>query len=184
MFVLNREQKQIVFKRNIASLGMGVFLEILAAVVFCFFCRIWSEEEQSSFMDYFGFAFLCLWLTFVVIGGIYCFVNGSKKVTIDAQGIFCRSWFEKMFIPWLEVADWGLSYSGQTKGEGNTYEVYFAKHLCETKNDCRKRLKGKMIKTFIYEKEYQTVVDQMVPFCKEYTTVEPFVAVDKFHFLF
>jgi hypothetical protein len=184
MFVLHTGQKLIIFKRNIVYIVVGVFAVFLAVVGSCFIFRLWSAEEQSSFMDYFGFAFICVWLVGLLAVGISFLASGSKQVTINDQGVLCHSLFGKTFIPWPEIADWGMSYCGQIKGEGNTYEVYFSKHPCSIKNDCSKRLKGKMIKTFVYKNEYQEAVDKIVPFCKKYTTVEPFIGVDKFHFLF
>lgn len=182
MFVLHPEQKQLIFKRNISYIVVGVFAVCLAVVGCCYIFRLWCAETQSSFMDYFGFVFICVWLIGLFSAGISFLAIGSKQVVINNQGIFCRSLFKKTFIPWSEVADWGMSYCGQTKGEGNTYELYFSKQPCSIKNDCSKRLKGKMIKMHLFGNEYQKAVDMIVPFCKAYTTVEPFIAVDRFHF--
>lgn len=184
MFVMDREKNQIVLKRNVFLLEIGVLILILCVVGICVLVSLEPFEDLTTFMDYFGVAFICLWLLLLFLGGIIMLQTNSKQIMINNEGISCRTWFSKDSMKWSEVADWGLSYCGQTKGEGNTYDIYFSKHVCPAKNDCRKKLKGKMIKGLIMESEYDDAVKVIIPFCNERTTVKPFVGVDKFHFLF
>ena len=182
MIVNDRDSRRLVIKSNQTFWFIGIFVIFMAVVFTGFFLSLNPFEDLNTFMDYFGIVFCGIWLLTLLAGGVYSVVTNSKTVTLDARGILCRSLVGQDFILWSEVADWGLSYCGQTKGEGNTYELYFSKHPCLTKNDCRKRLKGKMIRTFVMGNDYEEAVNVIIPFGKERTGVEPFVAVDRFHF--
>lgn len=184
MFVMDRGKNQVVLMRNGFFLGVGITIIVMFIMGVCLLMSMEPFEDMNTFMDYFGVAFIGIWLLGLLAGGIYTLETNSRRIVINDWGIACRSWFVKDSIQWTDVADWGLSYCGQTKGEGNTYYLYFSKHPCSVKDDCRKRLKGKMIRTFIMESEYEETVSKLIPFCKERTAVEPFVGVDKFHFLF
>ena len=105
------------------------------------------------------------------------------KFTISDQGVSYDSWFRKVFLSWADVRDWGLSYSGRSKHGENVYDLYFSPHVCLVKNDCKKKLKGKMIKFQMVGKEYGETVSRIIPFCRMKTTVEPFIGKDIFHFL-
>lgn len=145
MIVNDRDSRRLVIKSNQTFWVIGIFVIFMAVLFTGFFLSLNPFEELNTFMDYFGIVFFGIWLLTLLAGGVYSVVTNSKTVTLDARGILCRSLVGQDFVLWSEVADWGLSYCGQTKGEGNTYELYFSKHPCLTKNDCRKRLKGKMI---------------------------------------
>jgi hypothetical protein len=114
--------------------------------------------------------------------GIFAFATNSKQITIDRDGILCKSWFRTEFIRWDEIKDWGLSYCGQTRGEGNTYYLYFSRHECPVINECKKRLKGRMVKTLVIGNRYSEAVSSIVPFCSENTDIPPFIGQDKYHF--
>lgn len=184
MFVMDQKQKQIILKKNKMSLRIGLLALGLAMVGICVLFGLAPFEEAFTFEDVLGLLFICVWLSALVTLGVYSLAIGSKQMIICDGGISCHSWFAKDFIPWSEVVDWGLSYCGQTRGEGNTYDLYFSKYPCPVKNDCSKKLKGKMIKVFIMGNEYDEAIKTIIPFCKERTSVEPFIGVDKFHFLF
>lgn len=124
-----------------------------------------------------------VWILVVLGMCVFSFLSNSKQVTINSDGILCKSRINKKFIKWSDIKDWGLSYCGQTRIEGNTYYLYFSEHECKVKNECRKNLKGKMIKTFVVGNEYFDAVDKVIPFCKDKTEIKPFIGKDKHHFL-
>lgn len=128
-------------------------------------------------------AFVCIWIFVVLSMGIFAFATNSKQITINGEGVLCNSWFSQKFIKWADIKDWGLSYCGQTRGEGNTYYLYFSKHECQIKNECKKKLRGKMIKTFIIGNDYFDAVNKIIPFCSEKIDKAPFVGKDKYHFI-
>ena len=138
-------------------------------------------EEGYSFMDVFGLIFLCFWTALVLCGALYCLFAAYKQITLTQEGIVCATWFGKTYLSWSDVKDWGLSYCGQTKWEGNTYHLYFSDHQCPVKNDCKKKLKGKMIKTFVFGDDYFKAVRNVIPFCSENTEIAPFIGKDNFH---
>lgn len=182
MIDISKTQDQILMKRNTAFLRIGVVILFMAAVGIRFLFEILPFEEGYTLGDVFGLLFLCVWIALVLTMGVFAIATNSHEVTISANGILCRSFLRRRWIEWEAVKDWGLSYCGQTRGEGNTYWLYFSDHVCLAKNECRKQLKGKMVKTFVMGDEYSKAVDMIIPFCAERTGVPPFIGKDKYHF--
>ena len=183
MLKLEQSKSKIVLKGNNYFFVMGIVAIIMAAIGCGLILSLLPFEEGYTFSDVFGLIYLCLWVILVLSGAIFSFVTGSKKIIINDDGILCSTFLKKNLLKWAEIKDWGLSYCGQTKGEGNTYYFYFSHEPQRNKNECKKRLKGKMIKTYIIGDDYSEVLSKVIPFCKERTSVEPFIAKDKFHLI-
>ena len=183
--MLKQEQfrQKIVLKRDTNMLGIGIGACVLSLAGVQAIIGVLPFEEGYSFMDVFGLIFLCFWTALVLCGAFYCLFTAYKQITLTQEGIFCATWFGKTYLPWSEVKDWGLSYCGQTKGQGNTYHLYFSDHQCSVKNDCKKKLKGKMIKTYLYGDDYYQATRTIIPFGGELTPVKPFIGKDKYHFM-
>ena len=165
-------------------MGIGIIAMIMSIIGFRIVFGLLPFEEEYTLENIIVLIFICLWPIIVLSIGISAFVTYSKKIEINDEGVLCCSFFEKTFFKWSEIEDWGLSYCGQTKGAGNTYYFYFSKNLQKTKNECKKALKGKMIKIeVIGDVDYYEVVSMVIPFCKEKTPVEPFIGKDKYHFI-
>ncbi len=184
--VLQGKSKMII-KSEPMFMGMGIVAIFMSLVGFRLLFGIiegflYYRSEYGG-ADLFGFIFVCLWLAVVLRMVAYGFKTGSQQIIIDGDGILCKTWFGKKFIKWSDIKDWGLSYCGQTRGEGNTYYLYFSEHECEIKNECRKKLRGKMIKVTFFEDDYSKAVYKIIPFCREKTSVLPFVGEDKYHFI-
>ena len=183
MFELSQPKNQIIIKRNTTFLGIGVVTIIMAIAGIRLVFGLLPFEENYTFADVFGLIFVCVWILIVLSMGIFAFATNSKQITINNDGVLCKSWLHKTFVKWTDVKDWGLSYCGQTRFEGNTYYLYFSEHECPMKNDCKKKLKGKMIRTFVIGNDYSEAVSKIVPFCKEKTDIIPFVGKDKYHLI-
>lgn len=183
MFELSRSKNQMIIKPNITFLGIGVVAIIMAIAGVRLVFGLLPFEEGYTFADVFGLVFVCAWTLFVLSMGIFAFATNSKKITINSEGILCVSWFGKKFIKWTDIKDWGLSYCGQTRWEGNTYYLYFSEQECAIKNDCKKKLKGKMIKTFVIGNDFSEAVGKIVPFCEKKTYITPFIGKDGSHFI-
>lgn len=183
MFELSQSKNQIIIKRNTTFLGIGVVTIIMAISGIRLLFGLLPFEENYTFADVLGLVFVCVWVFVVLSMGVFAFATNSKQITINSEGVLCKSWFSKKFIKWADIKDWGLSYCGQTRGEGNTYYLYFSKHECQIKNECKKKLKGKMIKTFIIGNDYFDAVNTIISFCSEKTDITPFVGKDKYHFV-
>lgn len=183
MFELSQTKSQIILRRNTTFMGIGVWAFIMAIMGFRLLFSMLPFEEECTFADVFGLFFIGIWILIVLGMGVYAFVTNSKQITINNEGVICNTWFTNDFVNWSEIKDWGLSYCGQTRGEGNTYFLYFSQVVHPIKNDCKKKLKGKMIKTFVIGNDYAEVVSKIIPFCKERLDVEPFIGKDKCHFI-
>ncbi len=140
-------------------------------------------EEGYTGFDVFGFAFACLWTAVVGVMSLYLVFDILKRTVVDANGITVMFLSYKKEIAWMNVKDYGLSYSGKTRGDGNMYDLYFSTEEQKLKNKFRKKLKGNMIKIVVIGEEYQDVIESVIPFCQAKTTVIPFIGEDKFHLI-
>lgn len=183
MFKLSQTENQIQFKPNASFLGVAVVAVGMAVVGFNLLIGLLPLEQGYTFADVFGVAFVCCWVLVVLGTAFYSLNTASKKITIDREGVCSKSWFKTEAIRWTDIQDWGLSYCGQTRYEGNTYYLYFSVQEHQIKNECTKKLKGKMIKVIVVGDEYKEVVDKVLPFCMDKTYIKPFVGKDKFHFI-
>ena len=176
MFEFSEQKKIITIKRDISFLPQCIV--VVAMVIFgvrlLLRFGLFTGNHTSSAV--FPGLFLCGWIVFVLSIGVFAFINVIKQVTIDPDGISCNFIFGKRFIKWSEVKDWGISRFRPIRGKGNTYYLYFSVLECPVKNECKKELKGKMIKVLVSEREYSEIVDKIIPFCCEQVTVPPFVA--------
>ena len=171
---------RITVKPNTIFLWIGIGAWLLSCTGIRMLILCIPPEEPG---DIVGIVFLCVWTLVVFSLGIAAVRLGVRTITIDKEGVSSRTLGSRKSLTWGEIEDYGLSYSGQTRGEGNTYTLYFAVKKQRTRNDCKKRLKGKMIKTYIIGCTYSEVTEKVFPLCKSFTHVEPFIAADKFHFI-
>lgn len=176
----NQTENRIVLKRNTFFLGIGIVAVLMVAMVIR---TVFAILPLDDGYDVFALAFLSVWIVAVSAMAVYAFTVCSRKIVIDDEGVSCKTWLSKSLIKWDEIKDWGLSYCGDSRGMGNTYYLYFSKQQHPIKDDCKKKLKGKMIKSFVYANGYDEVISDIVPFCKSRTQVEPFIAKDKPHFM-
>ncbi len=183
MVVLNKSNNQIVLKNNPIFLLIGITALCMGIVGFHVIFAILPFEEGYTGGDIYGLIFLCVWTLVAFSMSIASLNTSIQRTIINNEGICTKSWFNKEKLTWSEIEDWGLSYCGQTRGEGNTYYLYFSKSQQKTKNTCSKKLRGTMLKTNVMGEEYSEVVDIVVPFCLSRTAVKPFIGEDKFHLL-
>ena len=176
------DQSKITYKKGY-FLGHCIIATIMAIIGFRILFLLLPFDEGYTLADVLGLIFVCLWIVIVISMGIFAFVTNSKKIEINGEGVLCSTVFKKEFLKWSEIKDWGLSYCGLTRFEGNTYYLYFSKNPQKTKNECKKKLKGKMIKMHVIGNDYVEAVRDVIPFCREKTSAEPFIGKDKFHFI-
>lgn len=183
MFQFQQSKNQIIIKQNTTFIGIGVVAIFMAIAGVRLLFGLLPFEQNYTHVDVFGLIFVCVWIIFVLSMGIFAFLTNSKKITLNNDGVLCKTWLNKKFIKWSDIKDWGLSYCGQTKWEGNTYYLYFAVNECQLKTDCKKKLKGRMIKTIVIGDDYFETVSKIIPFCEEKTNITPFIGMDKYHFI-
>ena len=180
---ISQANDEIIIKGNSFFIGLGVVGGIMSFVGFKLIFGLVPFDEGYTGADIFGFIFACVWTALVSCVSVYGFVISAKKIIINADGVCSVSYLGKKFISWADIKDFGLSYCGQTRGEGNTYYLYFSERECAVKNECTKKLKGKMIKMFVMESDYSDVVNKIIPFCKDKTQIGAFIGKDKYHFM-
>ncbi len=189
MLVKKESGDQIIWKVNKRIfLMLGIFAMLLVSIGASWIPEILSYDISFPSADFWGLIFMCVWISVAFSMGIYSFCISSKQIILDNRGVTCRTWLISKHLSWSEIEDWGLSYSGQfndrNTGESyNMYFLYFSKTKYAVKNTCSKKLKGKMLQADVIGKEYWEIVEQVIPFCAKWTSVKPFIGVDKHHFL-
>ena len=178
-----RTKNRLIVKRESYFLGGVLMAGVMAIGGLFLITGLLPFEEGYTVADVFGFVFVCLWEAFVVCAILWYAREHSKYMVISAEGIRSCTCFKKAFVAWDDVRDWGISYCGQTRWKGNTYFVYFSKEEHPVQNECKKKLKGNMLKTFVYEEDYGEAVNILIPFCADKTDVAPFVGKDRYHFM-
>lgn len=131
----------------------------------------------------FGFVFLCVWDLLAVLGILSSLNDYTSRIELNDEGVVFHSCFKKNFVRWSDIKDWGLSYGGKDRQMGNMYHLYFSKEEQQEKDECRKKLKGPIVKIYIVEKDYEMVVDTAIPYGCERTAVVPFVGKNTYHFM-
>lgn len=183
MQVLNRSNDQIILKEEKYFLGCGIGLIAMSVFGINMLIEFFFVDGVSFSEDVIGVIFLSVWVLTALLSSAYCFVEFSKKITINANGVYCKTWISKKALKWNEIEDWGISYYGRMKWRDNCYCLYFSENVNQIKNSCSKRLKGKMIKVLASMEDYYGAANDVISFCKELSHADPFVGEDKFHFL-
>ena len=183
MSQIKTDGKQFSIKGNPMFLIMAIAALAMAILGLTLISGLLLEGEEILVEDLPGVFFMAIWLTVVTWMGIYALTSYSKKIVIDETGVTCTSLFRSVRYDWYEIGDFGLSYSGRERGGGNIYDLYFSKNSLSEASEHRKRLKGDVIKTFIFSRDYYLITEDVIPFCQRFTSVRPFVARDEFHFI-
>ncbi len=184
MFEQSKSKNEIELKnRNSIFKGIAVGAIFMGFMGIQLLCELSLFEEGVSAGDIFGLVFICVWIFATFWMGIMALIASTKKIIVNDEGVQCRTLFSKHKLLWSEIQDWGLSYCGQTRGEGNTYHFYFSTRHHPIKNKYSKRLKGKMIKTVVIGIEYYEYVNEIIPFCTMRTGVPPFIGEDAHHWI-
>lgn len=183
MIELNPSNHQIVVKGYSMFLWLGMGAMFMAGSGIRTIFEMFPLEDGWTFPNILGLVFMCIWTSIALGMCIYALRVYGRKIIIDDVGVSWHTWFTKEQLKWNAKKYFGLSYCGQTRGEGNTYILYFSKKQHPIRNECKKKLKGKMIKTYVMESDYEEVLQIVIPFCISRTKVEPFIGKDQYHFL-
>lgn len=183
MFEYDKVNNQIKIKSYSYFKVGGFFTLAMAFMGIRLLVGMMPFEDGYTGMDVFGLIFVCIWVFGVLSMSVAFFSMGSRQIILSDAGVCSKSCFKEELLDWSDIEDYGLSYCGQTQGEGNTYYLYFSKQTFAVKDNYRKKLRGKMIKTIIMSSDYAETVNVVIPFCRRRTHIEPFIAIDKHHFI-
>ena len=184
MIECNRTENRIILKGNTAFLAVGTVTTFMAIMGVRLLFGLLPLTAEHTFTDVIGVLIACVWILLTLGISIPAFVTNSKQIIIDNEGILYSNRFVKRKLKWAEIEDWGLSYCGKAYREGrNTYFLYFSKERQPIKNECKKKLKGKMIKTLVIGNDYYNIMNDVIHFCSLRTEVKPFIGKDKLHFI-
>lgn len=165
----NMGKKPIIIKGNTLHSVGGIVFIIMAIIGLNL---LWDMDSCDSMSAY---IFSIVWILIALIFSVCSFIEASKKVILCDTGVYFRSLISKDYLDWNEIKDWGLSYSGSARGGGEIFVLYFSKNVFRIKNARKKSLKGKMIKIEIFEAEYVKTLNNVIPYCKKKTFVDPFI---------
>ena len=148
-------------KYNTHLIFTGFLILAIAVPIFSAVFKLILRQESFIAEIVFVAAFI-----FLIFGlSVYSLTVGFKKLEITESGV--RS--GRRFYSWAKIEDWGVSYYATTRGGDSFYCLYFSE------NKLHEKLKGKMIKFIVSEKNLPKIINNVVPFCKEKTEVAPFI---------
>jgi len=171
-------------RSNRLHLKIGIVAMIMGCVGLCFFVTMFSEFDSSP-VDWFGAAFICLWLCLVFSGALVSFYRYSKTFYIGEEGVSYCSMFSKRYLAWRDIKDYGLSYEGRAQEGGsysNSYLLYFAVEQQASKSKYKKKMTKDTLKISVSSDDYTYFSEKVMPFCAKKIDVVPFLPEDVPHF--
>ena len=180
MAFLKKTENEIRLKRKKFFYIVGAVLAVMGIIGVKILIDLLPIEGRLNLI---GVVIIALWFSVVAGTGVLTFIAGSKRITINREGVRYASLFRKEFLKWDEIQDWGLSYCGRGQWIRNIYILYFAQNRLTAKNDEKKKLKGKRITYYIVGDEYDEMSNAIIPFCLSYTKTTPFLPKYKVHLL-
>lgn len=182
--MIKKDETDFIVKSNsmFLFLSIGTFVFFIGGITMTLRDMVPYFNEYMP-EDFIGFGFMCLWSTVALLMSLFSFCEYSKKIEINNNGIAYSTIFKKKFIEWHNIQDYGLSYSGQVRGGGNAYYLYFSNEQLELSGKYRKKIKKDTIRINVFGNDYKLAINEIIPFCNTKTTVTPFVAEDVFHLI-
>lgn len=174
MFKISKSENELVIKQNSLFWVTGIGSVFMSVSGIRLLFELLSPHRGYEAGDIFGIIFMCVWVSVALGIGFFSVVTATKSIIINSEGVISKTIVTKKQLCWYEIKDWGFSYCGETRGEGDTYYLYFSDHECKVKNERTKKLKGKMIKAFVIGEEYYDVASEIIYFCSARTAVKPF----------
>ena len=166
--------------RNVFYLGYIV----IGGFMFCSgaYCIVGLFPIEGAY-DVFGLIFMLVWLS--VVGGMMFFglSNYTAEVSVTHNGIYSNNLFQKRYIGWHEVRDFGITYDGHDGGGTNFYILYFSPKELPLRKSYKKKLRGRMIKARIIGDDYYNITDELFAYCSEFTETGPFTSGTDRHFI-
>ena len=158
---IEKSENGMTLKYNAYLIFTGFLILAIAVSLFSAVFKLILRQESCIAETVFVAAFI-----FLVFGlSVYSLTVGFKKLEITESGV--RS--GRRFYEWAKIKDWGVSYYATARGGDSSYCLYFSE------NKLHDKLKGKMIKFIVSEKNLPKIINNVVPFCKEKTEVAPFI---------
>ena len=177
MVVIKKDgTEEVLIGRNLLFLAIAAIAFLMATSTLLEF-RDWTVIEDPA--DVFGVAFLVFWILLVYGMSLLGFITFIKKITITSDGISVKALFINKEIRWPEVADYGIFYGGYSRGEGNSFTLYFSTEILETKRNKKKKLNRRVIRLDVFERDMHQIKNILLPFCRNYSIVEPFEVIGK-----
>ena len=162
---IEKSKNSIRLKYNAYFLFTGFLIFAIAVFLFSAVFKIILIQESFIPTDIADIVFITAFI-FLVFGlSVYSLISGFKKLEITESGV--RS--GRRFYSWAEIKDWGVSYYATVRSGDSFYCLYFSE------NKLHGKLKGKMIKFIVSEKNLSEIIDEVIPFCKEKTEVSPII---------
>ncbi|MGN1195827.1 MAG: hypothetical protein ACI4SB_10110 [Acutalibacteraceae bacterium] len=124
-----------------------------------------------------GLPVLCLaaFALFFFFTGLFMLFRFFETVTVDENGIVRKRFLTRKRLRWDETADFGVFYD--VKSRRPMYVLYFSDEKLPTnQKETRKKLRGRTIKIYIAQSEFDTVTETLMPFCRRFAGCEPFVS--------
>lgn len=155
--------------------SMPIVLFICGFLTVIFFIVIFSGISTG---DPIGVVEVIFFVAFCAFFLGIAYSDSKKILTVSDNGVTFKSALKSDYISWADIKDWGISYHSRSK-YGCYYYLYFSIESQNEKNMYSKKFKGKMIKFLFNGNEYKTIIDNLIPYCAEKTTIAPFIGKEK-----
>ena len=141
---------------------------------------IWPEDGM---VDWLGTGLVACWTLLALVMALRSLNDALTQLELDENGVLLRRPLGKKRIAWDQVLDWGLSYVGISNHEDNTYEFYFAQEPQREKDEYSRKLQRHVLRYTVIGEEYDRVLKEVLPLCRQYARVAPFIPEDAEHLI-
>lgn len=170
---------EIIIKRNNILIGLGVVvfgIAITGVWGMIDFLMLGPPDPGDELIEAFTLLYIFSGTLFLFGMGVYGIMAGFKQFVIDPDGVFCKGLFGEKKLTWQEISDYGMFLSGRSMGY-NEYIFYFSKEVLPVnRKSTRKKLRGRAVYAYVYYRGEN--VDRIVPFCRRYSSVSPFICYE------
>ena len=175
MFNYIEGENKITTKRRLFFVIFGVVAAGMCASGVNQLIELIRYAGEDRFSDLIGIPFMCIWCLIAAWMSLFGFRECSKQLTITSEGVTCSTFLSRRTWTWPEIIDWGVAYGGNDRGS-TIYYLYFSKQENSITKKGRKKLRGKTFKCMMSDDDLGSAKEILVPFCRRYTSVAPFIS--------
>ena len=169
----NKTEESITLRRGKSATAGGV-IGVLLFVALILWVSVRFIPPSGVYSIIYA-AFVYAFALFGLCISLYSIILWNTPLILSGDGVRYGYRARTKFLPWSEVADWGISYKEHQKSVGALYYIYFSGTICEAENARTKKLRACSIKALVVDKDLDEIRDAVISFCSERTKVKPFL---------
>lgn len=165
---LSVDKNSIIIKPRKSDVIQLVIVLLLFAVVTAAIVSVAVEDKTVTAI------LLSIIISVISLIVIVKEIPSESTLTIDQSGIKSKLLFIEKKIAWNELQDFGFSYYGETRYDGELFNLYFSCETLKTNKNGKKKLNGKTIRVYVHDDEYDTFESEVISFCRRHTSLSPY----------